>query len=117
VLCVGAAVIALTPAGASAGGGKAELKAPVKSQASFVAKGRIPVKANGLDKVTKVVARSKTFDSSKFRKLSKPLFLKPGSDGGNLKLTAKGLRRIQSCQPRKIKLQADGAKDARFKLV
>ncbi len=111
-----AAMLALTPAGALAGP-KAELKAPETSQSAIAAAGEIPVESKGLEKKIEVVARSKTFDSREFKKLSEPLTLKPGKTDGGLQLTEKGQRRIESCQARKVKLDAKGAKAAKFDLV
>jgi len=112
-----AAVFALNPAGALAGDGKDGLKAPEKSQSAIASAGEIPVRAEGLEKKIEVVARSKTFDSRKHRKLSEPLVLKPGKPSGDLQLTEKGQRRIESCQARRVKLDAEGAKAAKFDLV
>ena len=105
------AIVALTPGAALAA--KAELKAPETSQSAIASAGKIPVESKGLEKKIEVVARSKTFDSPKFKKLSKPIELTPQNPDGKLKLTDKGQQRIESCEARKIKTRCRGRKNAR----
>ena len=109
--------IAVMPADALAGNGsKPKLEAKEKSQKAILDAGAIAVSAKNLDKKITVVAESKTFDSQGFEKISKSLVLKPNDKSGKLPLKKSGKRAIASCQPRKIKLTAKGAKEDAFEL-
>ena len=109
--------IAVMPADALAGNGsKPKLEAKEKSQKAILDAGAIAVSAKNLDKKITVVAESKTFDSQGFEKISKSLVLKPDDKSGKLPLKKSGKRAIASCQPRKIKLTAKGAKEDAFEL-
>ncbi|MDQ2676595.1 MAG: hypothetical protein M3Y34_07270 [Actinomycetota bacterium] len=107
------------PTDALAGGGggnEPKLVASETSQSKIADKGAIPVKAKNLEKKITVVAQSKTFDSRRFQKLSDSIVLGPNDKSGKLPLNARARRAIESCQPRTIKLKADGAKNDKFKL-
>ena len=105
--------MAVLPAEALA---KPKLEAGDKSQKAILDAGAIGVSAKGLDKKITVVAESKTFDSQGFEKLSKSVVLKPDDKSGKLQLKKKAKRAIASCQPRKIRLTAEGAEDDTFDL-
>lgn len=105
---------AVAPAPAAA---KAKLKVPNKGQKQISKKKAVKVKLKGpkLDRKLKLRARSKTFDTQKFKNLTKKGFLRPGKRTTKLRLNKVGRRQIRSCEARTVRIKTKDAR-AKFKL-
>lgn len=105
---------AVAPAPAAA---KAKLKIPNKGQKQISKKKGIKVKLKGpkLDRKLKLRARSKTFDTQKFKNLTKKGFIRPGKRTTKLRLNKVGRRQIRSCEARTVRIKTKDAR-AKFKL-
>ncbi|MGH2985525.1 MAG: hypothetical protein ACRDLO_02415 [Solirubrobacterales bacterium] len=105
---------AVAPAPAAA---KAKLKIPAKGQKQISKKKAVKVKLKGpkLDRKLKLRARSKTFDTQKFKNLTKKGFIRPGKRTTKLRLNKVGRRQIRSCEARQVRIKTKDAR-AKFKL-
>jgi hypothetical protein len=106
--------VAAAPASAAA---KAKLKVPNKGQKQIAKKKAIKVKLKGpkLDRKLKLRAQSKTFDTQKFKNLTKKGVVRPGKRTTKLRLNKAGRRQIRSCEARQVKIKTKDAR-AKFKL-
>ena len=104
----GAAAVAPSPAAAK----KAKLKVLNKGQKQIKRKKAVRVKLKGatLDRKLKLRAKSKTFDTQKFKNLTKKGVIRPGERTVRLKLNEAGREQIRSCESRQIRIQGKGAK-------
>ena len=104
----GAAAAAPSPAAAKT----AKLKVLNKGQKKIKRQKAVRVKLKGatLDRKLKLRAKSKTFDTRKFKNLTKKGVLRPGARTVRLKLNQAGREQIRSCEWRQIRVQGKGAK-------
>ncbi|HEX5954787.1 MAG TPA: hypothetical protein VFY37_02535 [Solirubrobacterales bacterium] len=105
---IGAAAAAPSPAAAKT----AKLKVLNKGQKKIKRQKAVRVKLKGptLDRKLKLRAKSKTFDTRKFKNLTKKGVLRPGARTVRLKLNEAGREQIRSCEWRQIRVQGKGAK-------
>jgi hypothetical protein len=124
VLCVVALAFALTTTAVTAAAPppaaakKAKLKVASKGQKQIKRQKAVKVKLKGakLDRKLKLRARSKTFDTQKFKNLTKKAVLRPGDRRAKLKLSKVGRNQIASCEARQVKIDGKGAKRIKFDL-
>jgi hypothetical protein len=107
---------ALAGAGAPAEKAKVKVKLAGKGQKQILKRGAIKVRSKGLKRPVKVRARSKTFDSQKFKPLSKRAVLRPGKPTAKLRLSNGGRDQVKGCTARQITVSGKGVK-ASFDLV
>ena len=115
MLVVGLAFTATGAAAAapsSAAAKTAKLKVLNKGQKKIKRQKAIRVKLKGatLERKLKLRAKSKTFDTRKFKNLTKKAVLRPGARTVRLKLNNAGREQIRSCEWRQIRVQGKGAK-------
>ena len=105
---IGAAAAAPSPAAAKT----AKLKVLNKGQKKIKRQKAVRVKLKGatLDRKLKLRAKSKTFDTRKFKNLTKKGVLRPGARTVRLKLNQAGREQMRSCEWRQIRVQGKGAK-------
>jgi hypothetical protein len=110
----GAAAVAPAPAGAQ----QAKLKVASKGQKQIKRKKGIKVKVKGsaAQRKLNLRARSKTFDTQKFKNLTKKAVLRPGDRTVKLKLNKAGREQVKSCEARQIRITGAGAKRVKFDL-
>ena len=91
---------------------KAKLKVLNKGQKQIKRKKAVRVKLKGatLERKLKLRAKSKTFDTQKFKNLTKKGVMRPGERTVRLKLNEAGREQITSCESRQIRIQGKGAK-------
>jgi hypothetical protein len=109
---------ALTAAVAPASAGAVvKFKIPHKGQKQISKKKALKVKLKGpkLDRRVKLRAKSKTFDTQKYKNLTKKGFLRPGKRTTKLKLNKVGRRQVKSCEGRQVRIKTDDAR-AKFEL-
>ncbi len=106
---------AVAPAPAAA---KTQLKAKHKGQKQIKRKKAIKVEVKGEkpDRKLKLRARSKTFDTQKFKNLTKKAVLRPGKRSVKLKLNKASREVLKRCEPRQIRITGKGAKRVKFDL-
>ena len=119
-LFVAVAVVALAgvlavPASAGAAS-KAKLEVVTKGQDGILGKRGIKVRVNGAKAGLKLVAKSRTFDTRAFRRLSKRRVLDDGEGTAKLRLSKLGRRQVRKCEARTVKITGKGADATRFKL-
>ena len=108
MLVVGLAFTATGAAAAapsSAAAKTAKLKVLNKGQKKIKRQKAVRVKLKGatLDRKLKLRAKSKTFDTRKFKNLTKKGVLRPGARTVRLKLNQAGREQIRSCEWRQIR--------------
>jgi hypothetical protein len=111
-----AAVACLLAAPASAAPSKTKLEVLTKGQDQILDKRGIKVRVSGAEAGQKLLAKSRTFDTQEFKRLSKRLVLDDGEGTAKLRLSKLGRRQARSCEARTVKIKGEGVDAARFKL-
>jgi hypothetical protein len=110
------AVGSILVAPASSAKSKAKLEAVTKGQDQILGKRGIKVRVKGAQAGLKLVAKSRTFDTQEFRRLSKRLVLDNGEGTAKLRLSKLGRRQVRKCEARTVKITGQGADAMRFEL-